>query len=249
VIEEFLGLPSNPIHDHGDLLGIELKSWNIAKSAPVRLTTKNFATGLLEYMSGRDRRYRTNPHHYSDVIYYPRFPIHNALNTPSTLENHTPPLLAVTSPNYTNNSLDGVLDRLMFDLEGDTLRMRVRPNYSRIRGTGGAYLTKNASQLRYNFDEMFSKLRNGFLLVVYKEFNAPTRGLQIQRVIYCHYGLEDFKRLFRIGEISINMKLKGGSQPESPGQSFDWNIGDIKRRMHSGDGFQVTSNWRCPELR
>lgn len=248
VIEGFLGLPSNPFKEHGDLLGMELKSWNIVKSAPIRLTTKNFASGLLEFMSRRDSRYHTNPHCYEDVIYYPSCPAHNALNTPHARESHTPPLLAVTSHSYTNKSLDGILDRLMFDLDGDTLRMRIRPNYSRIRRTGGAYLTRNASQLRYSFEEMFAKLRNGFLLVVYKEFSSPIRGLQIQRVIYCHYGLEDFKRLFRIGELSINMKLKGRNNPKSPNQSFDWEIGDIKRRMHHGDGFQSTSNWRCPEL-
>ncbi|MFL2985596.1 MAG: hypothetical protein ACJZ5B_08970 [Candidatus Poseidoniaceae archaeon] len=133
---ELARLPNNPIQE-GDLLGMELKSLDIAASNPLRLSTKNIAASILHYLREirNQYRYTYKPLKYTDVIYYPKYPEHSTFQDNEgninqlALESHWPPLLAVTSPNYSCGAYDGKLNRLKFEVEEDKVKFRVRPEW------------------------------------------------------------------------------------------------------------------------
>ena len=252
---ELARLPNNPIQE-GDLLGMELKSLNIEGSNPLRLSTKNIAASILHYLREirNQYRYTYKPLKYTDVIYYPKYPEHNRLKDNEgninqlALESHWPPLLAVTSPNYSCGAYDGKLNRLKFEVEGNKVKFRVRPEFQKSTGTGGSFLKKDVSSLDFDINEIFSKFKNGFLLVLYKKYNAPHRGIQIQRVLYCSLKIHELKQMLIDGEITVNFKLKGGKKPTSPNESFEISRRTLKTMMHERNGIHDTINWKCPDL-
>jgi hypothetical protein len=252
---ELARLPNNPIKE-GDLLGMELKSLDISRSDPLRLSTKNIAARILLYLREirNQYRYTSKPLKYTDVIYYPKYPEHNPLQDSEgninqlALERHWPPLLAVTYPNYSCGAYDGKLNRLKFEVEGEKVKFRVRPEFQKSSGTGTSFLKKDVTSLDFDVNEIFSKFRNGFLLVLYKSYNTPHRGFQIQRVLYCSLKIQELKQMLIDGEITVNFRLKGGKKPASTNDSFEISRSALKIRMHEGNGFTDTINWKCPDI-
>ena len=252
---ELARLPNNPIKE-GDLLGMELKSLDISKSDPLRLSTKNIAASILFYLGEirKQSRYTSKPLRYTDVIYYPKYHGHKLLQDSEgnlnqlKLERHMPPLLAFTHPNYSCGDYDGKLNRLKFEVERDEVQFRVRPEFQKSSGAGTSFLKKDVCSLNFDVNEIFAKFRNGFLLVLYKSYNKPHRGIQIQRVLYCSLKIKELKQMLIDGEITVNFRLKGGQKPHSTNDSFEISRNALKIRMHEGNGFTDTIGWKCPDL-